>query len=110
MKEGIGLAVLLGVSEQTSHVQFLILLASLGVCQGEVFLSARRGQNVEGPSGHGLSDPHVCLAFVQFQCDGLSAPRVAATARFAEICLQFAEADTVVQSGGKCWGPCPRKG
>ena len=81
MKEGIGLAVLLGVSEQTSHVQFLILLASLGVCQGEVFLSARRGQNVEGPSGHGLSDPHVCLAFVQFQCDGLSAPRVAATAR-----------------------------
>lgn len=44
---------------------------------------------MEGPSGHGLSDPHVCLAFVQFQCDGLSL-RVAATARFgAEICLQF---------------------
>ena len=35
MKEGRGLAVLLGVGEQTSHVvQFLVLLASLGVCKG----------------------------------------------------------------------------
>ena len=102
MKEGIGLAVLLGVSEQTSHVQFLILLASLGVCQGEVFLSARRGQNVEGPSGHGLSDPHVCPAFVQFQYEGLLLTGVAATAGFAEICLQLEETNTVDQSGGTC--------
>lgn len=35
----------------------------------------------------------------EFQCDGLSAAGVAAAAGFAEICLQFAEADTVDQSG-----------
>ena len=56
------------------------------------------------------SDPHVCPAFVQFQCDGLSAAGVAAAAGFAEICLQFAEADTVDQSGGRCWGPRHREG
>uniref|UniRef100_A0A8I5KXM2 Uncharacterized protein n=1 Tax=Homo sapiens TaxID=9606 RepID=A0A8I5KXM2_HUMAN len=35
----------------------------------------------------------------EFQCDGLSAAGVAAAAGFAEICLQFAETDTVNQSG-----------
>lgn len=35
----------------------------------------------------------------EFQCDSLSAAGVAAAAGFAEICLQFAEADTVNQSG-----------
>ncbi|KAB0407126.1 hypothetical protein E2I00_004282, partial [Balaenoptera physalus] len=44
---------------------------------------------------------------VSFQCDGLSAAGVAAAAGFAEICLQFAETDTVHQSGGRCWGPGP---
>lgn len=41
----------------------------------------------------------------EFQCDGLSAAGVAAAAGFAEICLQFAETDTVYQSGGRCWVP-----
>lgn len=35
----------------------------------------------------------------EFQCDSLSAAGVAAAAGFAEICLQFAETDTVYQSG-----------
>ncbi|KAJ8792439.1 hypothetical protein J1605_019658 [Eschrichtius robustus] len=48
---------------------------------------------------------HVCQP--EFQCDGLSAAGVAAAAGFAEICLQFAETDTVHQSGGRCWGPGP---
>lgn len=38
----------------------------------------------------------------QFQCDGCTAAGVAAAAGFAEICLQFTEADTVNQSGGRC--------
>ena len=37
LQEGRGLAILLGVGEQTSHVQFLILLDSLGVCWGRYF-------------------------------------------------------------------------
>lgn len=37
----------------------------------------------------------------QFQCDGCTAAGVAAAAGFAEICLQFTEADTVNQSGGR---------
>lgn len=40
--------------------------------------------------------------FLQFQCDGCTAAGVAAAAGFAEICLQFTEADTVNQSGGRC--------
>lgn len=38
----------------------------------------------------------------QFQCDSCTAAGVAAAAGFAEICLQFTEADTVNQSGGRC--------
>lgn len=38
---------------------------------------------------------------LQFQCDGCTAAGVAAAAGFAEICLQFTEADTVNQSGGR---------
>lgn len=54
-----------------------------------------------------VPDLHSCAVFVQFQCDGLSAAGVAAAAGFAEICLQFTEADAVNQSGGRCWGPRP---
>lgn len=47
----------------------------------------------------------LCPASAQFQCDSLSAAGVAAAAGFAEICLQFAETDSVDQSGGRCCGP-----
>lgn len=65
------------------------------------------------------SDPRVCPAFVQFQCDGLSAAGVAAAAGFAEICSNLQKptqsisqevgaGDPVTEKGGSCDLPAQR--
>lgn len=68
---------------------FWLAVLATAILPGVVFLPS---------SPFGLT----CAVSAQFQCDGCTAAGVAAAAGFAEICLQFTEADTVNQSGGRC--------